>query len=300
MNNRYLPWNQLGIDVTGASSAEEALNMSDLNWDVVSNPIYDAFGNVINGYAANTRSSDGEVLGIVGTRYQIVQNTEAFDFTNSLVQNGVEFERAGVFHHGRAVWLLAKLPQHTILGDEHDPYIVFINSHDGTGAIKVCMVPIRIACSNALNFALKKASRSWSTRHMGNIAAKLEEAKHTLGLANVYMDNLEKMAEQLATKNFTLAQFEAAFDKIFPIDKNKDSERKIRNIVDMKEGMFKALNAPDLANFRNTAWGAINAVTDYIDHADPARITQNFNESRWNKIALGHNIVDAFFTELAA
>lgn len=300
MMNRFQPWNQLGVDVTGTTSAEEALAVASCDWDVVSNPIYDAFGNVISGYAANTRSSDGEVLGIVGSRYQIVQNKEAFDFTNSLVQEGVQFEKAGVFHRGRAVWLLAKLPETMILGDVFSPYVVFINSHDGTGAIKVAMIPMRIACSNALNFALSHATRQWSTRHMGNIAAKLEEARHTLGLANNYMIGLNNEAERLVNIPFNTNQFEAVFDRVFPIDQTKDSERKIRNIVDMKEGMFKALQAPDLANFNGTAWAALNAVTDYVDHADPARLTQNYAESRWAKIANGHNIVDAFYEEIAA
>lgn len=300
MFNRNLPWNQLGVDVTNAINAKDALTIAELNWDVVSNPVYDVGGNSIPGFFANTRSSDGEVLGIVGPRYQIVQNTDAFDFTNSLVQNGVTFEKAGVFHHGRSVWLLAKLPQVDILGDNFDPYIVFINSHDGTGAIKVAMTPIRIACSNALNFALKKANRSWSTRHMGNISQKLEEAKHTLGLANNYMIGLNEDAERLALKNFTTDQFEKVFDKVFPIDKNKDSERKIRNIVDIKEGMFKALNEDDLKNFKGTAWAAINAVTDYVDHAAPSRFSQNYDERRWSKIAVGHAVVDAFYEEIAA
>lgn len=300
MMNRFEPWNQLGIDVTGTHTVQDALAVAQLDWDVVSNPIYDAFGNVISGYAANTRSSDGEVLGIVGQRYQIVQNLEAFDFTNSLVQEGVQFEKAGVFHRGRAVWLLAKLPETMILGDVFSPYVVFINSHDGTGAIKVAMIPMRIACSNALNFALKKATRQWSTRHMGDIAAKLEEAKHTLGLANNYMIGLTQEAERLVNIPFNTNQFEAVFDRVFPIDQNKDSERKIRNIVDMKEGMFKALQASDLANFNGTAWAAINAVTDYVDHADPARLTQNYAESRWAKIANGHQIVDAFYEEISA
>ena len=300
MLTRNLPWNQLGIDVTGAVDVQDALTTADLNWDVVSNPIYDGFGNVIEGYSANTRTSDGEVLGIVGQRYQIVQNNDAFEFTDNLVQNGVTFEKAGMFHHGKAVWLLAELPQTSILGDTFDPYVVFINSHDGTGAIKVAMTPIRIACSNALNFALKNASRMWSTRHTGDIAYKLEEAKHTLGLANNYMIGLDNQANVLALKKFDSNQFERVFDKVFPIDQNKDSARKIRNIMDIKEGMFKALNAPDIANFKDTAWGAINAVTDYVDHASPARLTQSYEESRWNKIANGHQIVDAFYEEIAA
>lgn len=297
--NRLLPWHQLGTDVSSATTAQDALQMSSLNWDVLNNPIFDASGNVIEGWVANTRSTDNEVLGIVGRRYQIVQNTDAFDFTNSLVQQGVKFEKAGCFHHGKAVWLLASLPPKNILGDDFDPYIVFINSHDGTGAIKVCMIPTRIACSNALNFALKNASRTWSSRHMGNISQKLIEAKHTLGLANDYMSSLDVEANRLVNIPFSENQFEKVFDKIFPIDTSKDSNRKISNVMDIKEGMFKALKAPDLANFTGTAWQVLNAVTDFVDHAEPGRATDNYRENNWKKIATGHAIVDAFYKEIA-
>lgn len=296
---RTLPWNQLGTDIEAAATVGEALALADLNWNVKSNPVFDANGNTIPGFYANTRDTDGEVLGIVGQRYQIVQNMDAFEFIDALVSNGIQFIRAGVFHHGRAVWVLGKLPEHMILGDQFDPYVVFINSHDGTGSIKICMTPIRIACSNALNLALKSASRTWSTRHMGDIQYKLQEARHTLGMANNYMIGLNQDAEKLALKQFDDVQFERVFDKLFPINP-QDSKRKIQNIVDMKDGMFKALQAPDLANFNGSAWKYINAVTDYIDHADPARLTANFAENRWQKIATGHQIVDAFFEEIAA
>lgn len=299
MFNRNLPWNQFGINVSSAKSVEEALNLAELNWTVDSKPIFDSNGKIIEGFSANTRSSDGEVLGIVGKRYQVVQNIEAFDFTNSLVDEGVTFDKAGVFHHGRAVWLLAKLPETAILGDKFDPYVVFINSHDGTGAIKVAMTPIRIACSNSLNVALRKASRSWSTRHMGNINQKLSEAKHTLGMANDYMSMLSEEADKLVNKTLTKNQFEEIFDSVFPIDQNNDSNRKVNNILDMKEGMFRALEADDLSNFRGTAWGALNAVTDYVDHASPARLTSSFEERRWEKIASGHATVDSFFEKIS-
>lgn len=298
--NRTLPWNQLGTEIVSAVDVKDALTMANLDFEVFRNPVFDHQGNVINGFFANTNSKTNEVLGIVGKNYRIVQNLEAFDFVDNLISAGVSFERAGLFHHGKAVWLLAKMPETDILGDNFAPYIVFINSFDGTGAIKIAMTPIRIACSNALNFALRSAQRTWSTKHMGDIFNKLEEAKYTLGLANNYMSELAIEAERLANKKMSDSEFEVIFDKIFPVDLVHDSARKIRNIEEIKNAMFNGLNASDISQFSGTAYSKINAVTDIIDHMSPARMTDSFRENNWAKIATGHSVVDAFYREIAA
>lgn len=297
--NRITPWQQLGTDITNAKNVDEAMTMAGLNYTVEKKPIYDANGRVINGFFANTNTSNDSVMGIVKKNYQIVQNIDAFDFTNNLVNEGVDFEKAGSFHHGNAAWLLAKMPEVEILGDATAPFLVFVNSFDGTGAVRVAMVPMRIACSNALNFALKHAVRSWSTKHVGDIYGKLEEAKYTLGLANNYLTALNEEAEKLAIKPMTDNEFAKIFDSIMPINAN-DSARKIRNVEDIKTAMFDALKAPDLANFNGTAYQKLMAVTDAIDHIEPARMTDTFAENRWQKIAQGHSVVDAFYTAITA
>ena len=100
---------------------------------------------------------------------------------------------------GRKVWLLARLPEnYQILGDEVTPYLVFSNAHDGSGAIKVAMTPVRVVCQNTLNLALHDAKRIWSTNHTGDMQTKLSEAKKTLLLAEHYMDKLNDEANELS------------------------------------------------------------------------------------------------------
>jgi len=100
--------------------------------------------------------------------------------------------------NGKKVWLLVKLPEnHTINGDCFCPYMVFSNSHDDSGSIKITMTPIRIVCRNTLNLALNNAQRIWTTIHTGNIQSKLEEAKKTLLYAELYMDKLRAEADRL-------------------------------------------------------------------------------------------------------
>ena len=282
-----------------APTSKDAIHYAGLDWKVESEPIYDGKGKEIPGFKANTRSSDKSVLGVVTNRYKIVQNDEAFDFTDSLLGEGVTYETAGSLKDGKTIWLLAKMPERKILDDEFEPYSCFTNSHDGSGAIKVCTNPIRVVCNNTLNLALNSATRSWSTRHMGDMANKLREARHTLQLANNYLDMLADKADKLATEKFMPEEVVAVLDEMFPIDENM-SNRKKNNIEEVKDGIVACMYAPDLANFVNTKWQFINAVSDYIAHANPARLTESYAENNWGRIMNGHPFMDNLVKKLDA
>lgn len=288
---RQVPWHGLGTIVDAASTSKEAIDLAGLNWTVDPMPIYDGKGNEISGYKANTRSSDGSVLGVVTNKYKVVQNSEAFDFTDVLVNEGVTYETAGSLRNGKTIWLLAKMPEKYILGDKFDPYICFCNSHDGMGAIKICMTPIRVVCNNTLNMAFQGAERTWSTKHMGDIRSKLYEARHTLQLANSYIDTLGLEAEKLASQKMSTDEMMKVLDEMFPVDETM-TDRKKNNIKEVKDGIMVCVFAPDLANFAHTKWGFLNAISDFVGHASPARLTDSYAENNWGRIMSGHPILD--------
>lgn len=289
---REVPWHGLGTQVETAPTSKDALVYAGLDWGVEQRNIYDAVsGRMIPGYYANTRTSDDSVLGVVGNRYKIVQNVEAFEFTDSLVGQGVTYETAGSLRDGRTIWLLAKLPDQKILGDDVIPYICFTNSHDGSGCIKVCMTPTRVVCNNTLNLALSTAKRMWSTRHVGNISGKLEEAKQTLGMATEYMQKLSDEAYILANTTVPSTQFDSIVQSLFPISVN-DSKRKIERIEESRAKFVNVYNAPDIKKFQGSAWGVVNAAADFADHYSVVRNTQNGAENRWASVMSGHPLLD--------
>lgn len=294
---REVPWHNLGRVVQDAPTSADALHMAGLDWKVNPAPIFDQYGNKIPNFVANTRSSDNSVLGIVTDRYQVVQNEEAFSFTDALLGEGVKYETAGSLNHGKKVWMLAKMPETKILDDAFVPYLCFSSSHDGTGAIKVAITPIRVVCQNTLNIALKQASRMWSTKHVGDINYKMEEAQRTLQMASHYMTNLTTEAEELVKKNLTTGEINDLIEQLFPIN-DQESIRKQGNITDLRDLLQGAMNAPDIAGFRNTQWGFINAVTDMVGHSAPKRMTSTFVEKRFDKIVEGHTIVDKAYSLL--
>lgn len=85
---RETPWHGLGRIVMDAPASREALELAGLDWQVESRNIYSGTGAMIPGYRANVRSTDEAVLGVVSDRYRIVQNEEAFQFTDDLLGEG--------------------------------------------------------------------------------------------------------------------------------------------------------------------------------------------------------------------
>lgn len=294
---REVPWHGLGTMVQEAPTSEDALHMAGLDWRVEQTPVFTDSGIEIPGYKANRRSSDSSILGIVSDRYKIVQNVEAFEFTDEIVgetENGViTYETAGSLAGGKKIWLLAKMPTQKVLDDDIEPFMVFTNSHDGSGAIRIAMTPIRVVCQNTLNMALNNAKRQWSTKHIGDMQSKLEEAKLCLQLANNYMTSLDEEADRLANAKLYHEQIEQILEEMFPVDENA-SDRKKQNIFQFKNNYWTAYNMPDIAKFEDSAWKAVNAMSDVITHAAPNRKTATYNENRWGKIMDGHAIFDQF------
>lgn len=294
---RNKPWHGLGTPVEEALTSAEALKIAGLDWEVNPKKLFTEGGKEVPGFVANVRSSDESVLGVVSNKYKICQNKEAFEFTDNLIGSEVKYETAGSLFNGQKVWLLAKMPNTTILGDDVEPYLCFTNSHNGKGAIQVCCTPIRVVCANTLNLALKDTKRSWTTRHMGDLQSKLSEAKYTLELAHRYLEELGLQADKLANITVNEDMIQKALSQLFPL-KEDSSDRQKANVQKMKDAYQICYFAPDIAKFRGTAWGAINAMSDMCTHTSPNRMTQTFAERNWAKTMEGHPLMDNFMSVL--
>ena len=194
---------------------------------------------------------------------------------------------------GKRVWMLAKLPgKYQILDDEVTPYMVFSNSHDGSGAIKIAMTPIRVVCQNTLNLALNNAKRSWSTIHTGDIKSKLDEAMKTLLLAEHYMKKLDYEANFLSRKKIEDNKVLEFISELIPLSDNatKIQEKNVELLRnDMKLRYFEA---PDLVNLPKTPWRLINAVSDFATHITPLRRTENYKENLFSRTVDGNSMID--------
>ena len=303
-------WHGIGEIIKGTLSSEEAIKVAKLDWDVVPMPMYDGKGREIKGYKVNQRSSDGKNLGVVTNRYKIVQNKEAFAFTDALLGEGVQYETAGSLDSGKRVWMLARMEKTEIAEEQIDPYLVFTNSHDGKGAVRVAAVPIRIVCENTLNLALSKASRHWTCAHKGDIQSKLDEARYTLASADLYMKALEEEFGELKLKKVTEKQVRDMTEKLLQIEFDNLYKKAIKTgkIVDFKQQNAEAkitrkrndilniyFDKPDLRGTEHTAFRFVNAVSDYCTHTNDHKQTRNYQENLFMKTIDGHPMIDTSY-----
>lgn len=292
-STREKPWHGLGTVVREAPTSENALRLAGLDWNVVQEAIYTPFREKIEGFKANVRDTDRKVLGVVSDRYKVVQNVEAFSFTDELLGHGVRYETAGSLSGGRRVWLLARLPrEYIIAGERISPYLVFSNTHDGSGSVKVAVTPVRVVCNNTLNLALETAQRSFSMVHTGNISDKITEARDTLFKAESYMDRLGAEFEQLHQQKVTDAEVQKYIELLIPLESNATRTQE-KNVNRLREDLAtRYYDAPDLQKVGKNAYRFINAVSDFATHAEPLRRTANYSENLFSRTVDGNPLID--------
>lgn len=298
---RETPWHGLGTQVMEAPDSETALVAAGLDWKVLQEPIYTDEKELIAGYKANIRDSDRRVLGVVTDRYKVIQNQEAFAFTDELLGYGVRYETAGSLQNGKKVWLLAHMPhEYIISGERISPYLVFSNTHDGSGAVRVALTPIRVVCNNTLNLALATAKRSWSMIHTGDIREKMQEAHETLFFAEQYMDELGREFENLRMKKMTKKQVLDYIEILLPLE-DDCTPHQIRNMKRLQEDMKRRyFDAPDLKDLGHNAYRFINAVSDFATHAEPLRKTSNYKENLFARTTEGNPMIDRAYQMVSA
>lgn len=301
---RVTPWAGMGNEITEAPNSAEAIKLAGLDWEVKQQPSFIMIDDkpVKTGDIINYRDSDNSILGTVKDRYQVVQNHEAFEFTDALIENGdARYETAGSLFGGKVVWMLAKLPSDSVLGDEMDRFLLFSNSHDGSRAVTVTTTNIRVWCSNTLNMALANAKRKWTFVHKGDMDSKLDEARKSLILADSYNEEFKKQAEKLATKKVSVEQARKILDAMFPLPNEDISKTKLAHMVQLRENFIKCYNADDIADYKGTAWGMVNAFSDMIYHGGATlRQTKGYEENRLASVISGNTMFDKAYSLILA
>lgn len=299
---REKPWHGLGIIVNEAPDSQKALELAGLDWNVIQKDIITSDGSsIISGFKANVRDNDNSVLGIVTDRYKVVQNRDAFAFTDELLGDGVRYETAGSLQGGRKTWILARLPhQYIINGEEITPFLVFMNAHDGSSAIKVAMTPVRVVCSNTLNLALSTAKRSWSCYHTGDINGKMNEARNTLLFAGKYMTELGKSFDELSRIKLFDSKVIEFINELIPEPDNPSPQQR-RNIIRLREDVKRRyFDAPDLQKVDRNGYRFMNAISDFATHAKPLRERANYRESLFSRTVEGHPMIDKAYQMVMA
>lgn len=270
--DRTTTWHAIGKSVEECKDMEQVLKASGLDYEVVKMPI-SVLGSeeaIPNRFITGRPEQGGfKTYDVVSDKFEIIQNREAFDFVNYMGDE-FSFEKAGETESGM-VYVIGKLPEVNILGDAFTPHVLFRNGFNGKIKITAAITPLRMVCQNQFNFAFKNAANAVTIRHVRNAEAKLEEARETLRMTADYMEQLTIMAEHFATMKISKDKMEKVVNYLFPLpDDTRINPFKRRNLENQRAAFLKAHEQEDNRNFRGTAWGLINAYTDFITHKEPA------------------------------
>ena len=272
--NNETPWHGLGTVVEDTLTWEEAFKKGGLEWRVDKRPLFTTTGegelNEIEDSYATVRDTDNSVLGIVGSKYKVIQNREAFDFMDTIVGSGdIEYHTAGSLSEGKTIWLLARPTKATITiegtEDTSEPYILLYNGHDGKRSLGFKLTTIRVVCQNTLNLAIQGKGNSVSITHTGNIQEKIKVAHTVLGSSIKKFEEYNQLANMLAKKDMTSENMEEFTKFLLPSTQDEDSTR-LKNQRQNIINLFESGQGNDLAGIEGTAWAALNAVTEFNSH----------------------------------
>lgn len=189
-------WHRKGTILDHAFTAEEAMYHANMGYIVALAPLYAKFsedpndpkrGIKLEDNFATYRTDTRDVFGVVGSRYEIVQNTAAFSFFDSIVgEKKAIYETAGVLGKGETIFLTAKLPNNIILpGDDIvEQFLLFTMSHDGTRPVSAMFTPTRVVCANTLAIALTNGAHKVVIKHTKSALDKIREAGKLMGLVS--------------------------------------------------------------------------------------------------------------------
>ena len=185
-----LPWHGLGVKVIDDLTPEQMMQKAGVDWSVEKQDLVTKMGSSVKNKQALVRSSDGEVLDIVGKGWNPVQNAEAFNFFEEYVRAGdMQMHTAGSLNGGKMVWALAKTNESFELfnGDVTENYFLFSNPHEFGKAIDIRMTPIRVVCNNTLTLSLSQDSNAMvKVNHRKEFDSA--EVKEQMGIAREKME----------------------------------------------------------------------------------------------------------------
>jgi phage/plasmid-like protein (TIGR03299 family) len=296
-NSRSDAWHRLGQSVGHAMTAREALDAAHLSgWNVrkmrlqvPQEPVIGPDGlttpdplAVPDFYATvrtNPINGRPDVLGVVGSKYEPVQNEASCDLLDALVgeSGAAHFETAGALKGGRETFVTMKLPTSMVFDaidgskDRTDFYLAALNSHDGSAAWRSLVTPVRIVCANTQNAAIASAKASFAIRHTGGARAAIQEARNALKLSWRYVEAFEAEAAKLYAQPMDTEQVRHFANTLLEVE-TAGTEATAKHRKQRAAGIVTLwTSSPTITPIAGTRWAAYNAVTEFCDHVVPVR-----------------------------
>lgn len=262
--NRTATWTSIGTDVTEQTSVSEILKAASLDYTVGKEPIYLNGDILVPNKQATVKLETREPIGVVSSNYEVYQNTDAFSFLEEIPN--IRFVRAGETYNGM-VYIIGELPDLKVLDDKFTPYVIFQTSHNGEFSLRATICPLRIVCQNQFAMSFREMHNNISIRHSSNLNSNIVVAQQLLKDTATYMQGFTNTAEELALLKINAADHNRIIDAFFDSTK-AITDRQQTMLLDKKNEFETCYLSNDNSNFVGTAWGLVNAFTDYETHRE--------------------------------
>jgi len=286
-NLRKAPWINTAawINDGSVSNASEVLEAAKLDWEVQHTELSTVAINnegaqilTLADKVCTTRvNKDGtaSVLGITSPTYSIVQNGDIVDMVDAVTyESGAVYESAGELRGGKKIFLAAKLPHNLALTDQMiDPvnaFLIVSNTHDGTDSLRFEIKYLRQICTNGMKGWVRSSSIAF--RHSARMKVSAENVRSALGVIMESVSEFNDLSLKLVNEKLSNADFYNAVQSMLPITDDM-TERQKSVVTTRREALMEIYSGPTQENIKGTAWGMINAFTEYEQWAHTNRST---------------------------
>jgi phage/plasmid-like protein (TIGR03299 family) len=283
------PWHGLGQHLSPQQPIATWLTEAGMDWTIEQSDVLfnvDSSALHIRPYADSKvlfRSDSLAPLSVVSNRYKVVQPHEVLHFYKDLVSaGGFELETAGVLKGGKKLWALAKTGQEAKLkgNDRIKAYLLLATSCDGTLCTTAQFTSVRVVCNNTLQMATQQSTGAVKVPHSTKFDPK--QVKEALGLGfsswELFMRDLKQLSQRTVSPDEAENYFRAVLEEPVSIASGSSSSKVIQRLGELYNG---AAMGSELLAASGTAWGLVNAMTEYVDHHRRARTQDNRLDSAW-------------------
>jgi len=315
------PWEGSGIVVENGRTVEAmaVMHRANLDWEVEGRELFAARDPKLitfdkcKKHKAIVRVTDNEIMGIVGHKWNILQNHEVFTFLDDLARAGqLSYHSAGSFKNGRIVWVQCKVRTSEVLpGDEHGDYLLFVNAFDGSVSVVITKTRIRVVCWNTFQMALREGKKGeFRIRHTAAMNEKLEKAKRAIYVANVQGAEEDAFNQALLRLRMTGQMWTDFSETLIPDNPTAKHNTRAENARAQLMSLAITGRGQDIPGVAGTGYAALNALTEYANYhrssrgkTEEAQQANRFQSTLFgssNKlIATGRNILNDFLVDHA-
>lgn len=301
------PWHGLGFQINADASVEEWRKAAGLDWEIKKGGLVmrTEEGKLVDASDLNRsilyRSDTQARLSVMSTSgYHVVQPDQILSFIGDSVKAmGWKMETAGSLKGGRKIWALANIGEKAMIGtgDEVKGYLLAATACDGSMASEFMFTSVRVVCDNTLHMAVDQPG-GLKARESGQPRVKVyhyntldvEAVKKQLGIAGTVWSQFIERAKQLASIKLSDKKAIKILREVYaPAEKEVEGvvvsddqflleNTTAKNVLNLFRGAGIGMN---LKSSRDTAWGLVNATSEFYDHASKTRSIDNRLNSAW-------------------